>query len=105
MYVDEKILVYLVDLVTATREPAGAGLSDLVPLIEYGVSPRGTVALTQAARATAFLDGRGYVTPHDIKSVAMNVLRHRLITTYEAEAEGISSEELIQRVLDTVPVP
>jgi len=105
VYVDEKILVYLVDLVTATREPAGAGLSDLVPLIEYGVSPRGTVALTQAARATAFLDGRGYVTPHDIKSVAMNVLRHRLITTYEAEAEGISSEELIQRVLDTVPVP
>jgi MoxR-like ATPase len=105
VYVDEKVLVYLVDLVFATREPEKAGLPDLAPLILYGVSPRGTVALTQAARARAFLEGRAFVTPHDIKSVAMSVLRHRLITTYEAEAEGVTSEAVIQRVLDTVAVP
>jgi MoxR-like ATPase len=105
VYVDEKVLKYLVELTFATREPKEHGLADLAPLILYGVSPRGTVALTQAARASAFLAGRGYVTPHDIKSIAMSVLRHRLITTYEAEAEGITSEAVIQRVLDTVPVP
>jgi MoxR-like ATPase len=105
VYVDEKVLTYLVDLVFATREPKAAGLPDLEPLILYGVSPRGTVGLTQAARAQAFLEGRGYVTPHDIKSIAMSVLRHRVITTYEAEAEGVTSERVIQQVLDTVPVP
>jgi MoxR-like ATPase len=105
VYVDEKVLTYLVDLVFATRRPKEAGLPDLEPLILYGVSPRGTVAWTQTARAFAFLKGKGFVTPHDIKSVAMDVLRHRVITTYEAEAEGITSVEVIQRVLDTVPVP
>ena len=105
IYVDEKVLRYLVDLADATRNPAEAGLKDLGPLILYGVSPRGTICLTQAARARAFLEGRGFVTPHDIKSVAMSVLRHRVITTYEAEAEGLTSENVIQRVLDSVPVP
>jgi MoxR-like ATPase len=105
VYVDEKVLGYLVDLAFATRQPEEAGLKDLKPLILYGVSPRGTIMLTQAARARAFLEGRGFVTPHDIKSVAMDVLRHRVITTYEAEAEGITSEHVIRKVLDTVPVP
>ena len=105
VYVDEKVLDYIVSLAFATRQPKEAGLGDLEPLILYGISPRGTIMLTQAARARAFLEGRGYVTPHDIKSVAMNVLRHRVITTYEAEAEGLASEDVIQRVLDTVPVP
>ena len=105
IYVDEKVLSYLVDLAFATRRPEEAGLADLKTLIMYGVSPRGTIMLTQAARARAFLEGRGYVTPHDIKSIAMPVLRHRVITTYEAEAEGLTSENVIQRLLDTVPVP
>ena len=105
VYVDEKVLAYLVDLAHASRDPEAAGIGDLKPLILYGVSPRGTIMLTQAARARAFLEGRGYVTPHDIKSVAMDVLRHRVITTYEAEAEGITSEHVIRKVLDTVPVP
>jgi MoxR-like ATPase len=105
VYVDEKVLRYLVDLVFATRHPAEAGLDDLEPLILYGSSPRGSIALNQAARARAFLEGRGFVSPHDIKAVAMNVLQHRVITTYEAEAEGITSVQVIQRVLDSVPVP
>jgi MoxR-like ATPase len=105
IYVDDKVLSYIVDLAFATRRPEEAGLKGLAPLILYGVSPRGTIMLTQAARARAFLEGRGYVTPHDIKSVAMDVLRHRVITTYEAEAEGLTSEHVIRKVLDTVPVP
>ena len=105
IYVDEKVLDYLVNLAFATRRPDEAGLGDLKPLILYGLSPRGTIMLTQAARARAFLERRAFVTPHDIKSVAMDVMRHRVITTYEAEAEGVTSEQVIQRVLDTVPVP
>jgi MoxR-like ATPase len=105
VYVDEKVLTYLVDLAFATRRPKDAGLDDLAPLILYGISPRGTIAWTQAARARAFLEGRAFVTPHDIKSVALDVLRHRVITTYEAEAEGLTSEHVIRRVLDTVAVP
>jgi len=105
IYVDERVLTYVLDLVFATRDPADVGLSDLRPLIMYGASPRASIALTQAARAKAFMEGRGFVTPHDIKSVGMNVLRHRVITTYEAEAEGLTSEDVIQRVFDTVPVP
>jgi len=105
IYVDDKVLSYIVDLAFATRRPEEAGLKGLAPLILYGVSPRGTIMLTQAARARAFLEGRGYVTPHDIKAVAMDVLRHRVITTYEAEAEGLTSEHVIRKVLDTVPVP
>ena len=90
----------------ATREPDGVpGSPELAPLILYGASPRASIALTQAARARAFLDGRGFVTPQDVKAVGMDVLRHRVITTYEAEAEGITSEDVIQQVFDTVPVP
>ena len=103
--VDEKIHDYVIDLVFATRNPESAGLADLKPLILYGASPRASIALTLAARARAFLAGRGYVTPHDIKAVGMDVLRHRVITTYEAEAEGLTSENVVQRVFDTVPVP
>ena len=103
--VDPRLRDYVVDLVFATREPAAAGLPDLAPLILYGASPRASIALVQAARARAFLDGRGYVTPHDVKAVGMDALQHRVLTTYEAEAEGVGSRELLQRVFDTVPVP
>ena len=102
---DPQILGYVVDIVFATREPAAAGLAALEPLILYGASPRASIALVRAGRARALLDGRGYVTPHDIKAVGMEVLRHRVITTYEAEAEGISSEKVIQDVFDSVKVP
>jgi MoxR-like ATPase len=105
VYVDEKVIDYVVDLAAATRNPKAVGLEELTPLILYGASPRASIALTQAARARAFLEGRGFVTPHDIKSVGMEVLRHRVITTYEAEAEGLTSEDVIQRVFDTVRVP
>ena len=105
VYVDEKVLAYVVDLVFATRRPDEAGLADLKPLILYGASPRASIALTRAARARAFLEGRGYVTPHDVKSVGMDVLRHRVLTTYEAEAEGVTSVDVIRRVFDTVRVP
>ncbi len=105
IYVDEKVLAYVVDLVFATREPAKAGLAELQPLILYGASPRASIALTQAARAKALLAGRGFVTPHDVKSVGMDVLRHRVIPTYEAEAEGLTSVDVIQKAFDHVPVP
>ena len=105
IYVDDKIVDYVIDLVFATRDPASRGLPDLKPIILYGASPRASIALTQAARARAFLDGRGFVTPHDIKSVGMEVMRHRVITTYEAEAEGVTSEEVVQQVFDSVRVP
>ena len=96
---------YIIDLVFATREPAAAGLASFAPLILYGASPRASLALAQASRAHAFLRGRAYVTPQDIKVIAPAVLRHRIITTYEAEAEGITVEEILRTVLDTVPVP
>ena len=105
VYVDEKVLTYVLDLVFATRSPAEAGLADLRPMILYGASPRASIALVRAARARAFLDGRGYVTPHDVKSTGMDVLRHRVIATYEAEAEGLTSADLVRRVFDAVRVP
>lgn len=105
VHLDEKVLTYVVDLVFATRRPADAGLAALAPLILYGASPRASIALVRAARARAFLDGRGYVTPHDVKAVGMDVLRHRVITTYEAEAEGVTSVDVVQRVFDAVKVP
>ncbi|MBI5852201.1 MAG: AAA family ATPase [Planctomycetes bacterium] len=103
--VDEKLRRYVVDLVFATRQPQDAGLGDLQPFILYGASPRASIALVQAARARALLSGRGYATPQDVKSVGMDVLRHRVITTYEAEAEGLSSVNVIQKVFDNVAVP
>jgi MoxR-like ATPase len=104
IYLDDKIKEYVVNLVFATREPATFQL-DLAPLIEYGASPRATLYLTLAAKAHAFLQGRGYVTPQDVKSIAPDVLRHRLIVTYEAEAEDIDADEVVKRILDGVPVP
>jgi MoxR-like ATPase len=104
IYMDDKVKDYVVELVFATREPRGHGL-DLGSLVQYGASPRATIYLTLAAKARAFLQRRGYVTPQDVKSIAMDVLRHRVMVTYEAEAEGLRSEDLVQRVLDAVPVP
>jgi MoxR-like ATPase len=104
IYIDDKIKEYVVNLVFATREPAAYGL-DLAPLIEYGASPRATLFLTLAAKAHAFLQGRGYVTPQDVKSIGPDVLRHRVIVTYEAEAEEIDADEVVKRIFDGVPVP
>jgi MoxR-like ATPase len=104
IYVDDKIKDYIVDLVLATRNPKAAGL-DLNGYIQTGASPRATINLTLAARAAAFLDGRGYVTPQDVKKLAPDVLRHRVAVSYEAEAENITSEDVIQKILDTLPVP
>jgi MoxR-like ATPase len=104
IYVDEKIKQYILDIVFATREPTSAGL-DLGALIAYGASPRASIFLSIAARAHAFLQGRAYVTPEDVKAIAMDVLRHRVIITYEAEAEELTSEDVVQRILDNVEVP
>ena len=104
IYVDDKIKDYIVDLVLATRNPKAAGL-DLNGYIQTGASPRASINLTLASRAAAFLDGRGYVTPQDVKKLAPDVLRHRVAVSYEAEAENITSEDIIQKILDTLPVP
>lgn len=103
--VEDKIRDYVVDLVFATREPAEAGLPDFETLLEFGTSPRATIFLTRAARALAYLRGRDFVLPDDVKTVAYPVLRHRLRTTYEADARGIDADQLIDRLLDTVPAP
>ena len=105
VYVDSKVKDYVVDLILATRDPVSYGLKDLAPLIEYGCSPRGSIFLTRAARAHAFLRRRGYVTPEDVKAVGLDVLRHRIIVTYEAEAEEIVPEDIIQQVFDHIEVP
>lgn len=104
IYVDDKAKNYIVDIVQATRHPEAFGL-DIGHLIEYGASPRATIYLQQAARALAFLQGEGNVFPNDVKQIAMDVLRHRVIITYEAEAENLTSEDLIRKILDNVPVP
>jgi MoxR-like ATPase len=96
---------YIVDLVMATRDPARYRLADAVPLVAFGASPRATINLNLAARAHAFLEHRAYVTPEDVRSIAVDVLRHRIAITYEAEAEEVTSEDIIRRVLDTVEVP
>src|SRR5262245_212306 len=104
IYLDDKVKQYIVDLVFATREPQAYKLA-LGDYIEYGASPRATIYLALAAKAYAFLRGRGYVTPQDVKSIGMDVLRHRVLVTYEAEAEEITAEDLIQRIFDYLPVP
>jgi len=104
IYIDDKIKDYVVDVVFATREPKEFGL-DVEDFIEYGASPRATIALAMAARAQAFLEGRGYVTPQDVKSIGLDVLRHRVIITYEAEAEELTSDDIVQKVFDHVEVP
>ena len=105
VYVDEKVKEYIVDVVFATREPAKHGMKDLAPLIEFGASPRASIALNLAARAHAFLRHRGYVTPEDVKAVGPDVLRHRLVLTYEADAEEVTSEQVVKRVFEVVEVP
>jgi MoxR-like ATPase len=105
VYVDDKVKEYIVEVVFATREPAKHGLKDLAPLVEFGASPRASIALNLAARAHAFLRHRGYVTPEDVKAVGPDVLRHRLVLTYEADAEEVTSEQIVKRVFEVVEVP
>ena len=105
LYVDERIEQYIVDLVLTSRSPGDHGLDALVPLVEYGASPRASINLNLAARAHAFLRHRAYVTPEDVRAVALDVMRHRIVVTYEAEAEQVTSVDLVERILDTVEVP
>jgi MoxR-like ATPase len=104
VYVDDRIKDYAVNLVDATREPARHGL-DLAGLVRFGASPRATLYLVQAAKAHAFIRRRGFVTPEDVKAVGPDVLRHRVLLSYEAEAEEITPEEIVRRVFDAVEVP
>jgi MoxR-like ATPase len=105
IYADERIKEYVLDLIGATRRPGDAGLGELASLIEFGASPRAAIFLLRAAKAHAFLQGRPYVTPDDIKSLALDVLRHRVILTYRADAEGMGPDAVILRILEAVPVP
>lgn len=105
VYVDERVREYIVNLVLATRDPASIKRNDLVSFIEVGASPRASIGLAQASKAHAFIQGRAYVTPEDVKAVAMEVMRHRLILSYEAEAEEVSAETIVQKILDSVDVP
>jgi len=105
IYVDEKVKNYIVDIVFATRQPADYKLGDLKSLIAYGASPRATIYLTLAAKAYAFMQGRGYVTPEDVKTIGPDVLRHRLLLTYEAEAEDMTTDHVIKQIFDGVEVP
>ena len=105
VFIDEKVSSYVVDLVHATRDPAAAGISELDGMIEMGASPRASIYLTKAAKAHAFLQGRTYATPHDVKNIAPEVLRHRIMLTYEAEAEGKVSDDIVERILVGILVP
>jgi MoxR-like ATPase len=105
LYMDDKITDYIVELVHATRVPGDHGLAELDPLIEYGASPRASIFLAVGARGHAFLDGRGYVIPEDVKAIGADVLRHRILTTYEAEAEEVTSDDLVRRIFEAVEVP
>jgi MoxR-like ATPase len=105
LYMDDRIVEYIVEIVHTTRRPADAGLKELAPLVEYGASPRATIALAQASRAHAYLRGRTFVTPDDIKAIAPDVLRHRILTTFEAEAESVTSDIIVQRVLAAIESP
>jgi MoxR-like ATPase len=104
LYIDDKVKDYIVDIVLATRQPSKYKI-DLDAYVRFGGSPRATIALTLAAKAWAYLQGRGYVTPQDVKTIGMDVLRHRVIVTYEAEAEDLTSEHVVKRIFDTLPVP
>ena len=105
IYVDEKVEEYILNLIFATRNPEDFGLNDLPGLIDYGASPRASINIVLAARARAFIEHRGYITPEDVRFVGADVLRHRIILTYEAEAEELTSEEIIQRLFETIEVP
>ncbi|HKL19618.1 MAG TPA: MoxR family ATPase, partial [Halalkalibaculum sp.] len=105
IYMDEKVEQYIIDLVFATRDPKKQNLDDLTELINFGASPRASINLNLAARAHAYMEHRAYVTPEDVRTIAMDVLRHRIIPTFEAEAENITSEDLIEKIMSTVQVP
>ena len=105
IYVDEKVEEYILNLIFATREPESFGLNDIKGLIDYGASPRASINIVLASKARAFMEHRGYITPEDVRYVGMDVLRHRVILTYEAEAEELSSEDIIQRLFETIEVP
>ena len=105
IYVDERIREYIVNLVLSTRDPGSIKKAELANFISVGASPRASIGLAKAAKAHAFIEGRGYVTPEDVKAVAMEVLRHRIILSYEAEAEEVSAELVVQKILDSVEVP
>jgi MoxR-like ATPase len=105
VYLDGKLRGYLLDLVAASRQPAAAGMKELQPLIQFGASPRATIFLARASKAMALLRGRGYVIPEDVKEIAPDVLRHRVVPTYEAEAQNLTSDDLVARLLDRVEVP
>lgn len=105
IYIDEKVEKYIIDIVFATRNPAEYGLDDLQDLISFGASPRASIFLHQAAKAHAFLRRRGYVVPEDIRAIGMDVLRHRILVTYEAEAEEITPEDVVRKVLNKIEVP
>ena len=105
LYMDQKIVDYIVDIVRATREPQKAGVHDLKPFIAFGASPRASIYLAQAARAQAFLRGRAYVVPEDVKAMAPDVLRHRVLLTFEAEAEDVTADGIVAKILDAVKVP
>jgi MoxR-like ATPase len=105
VYVDGRIKEYVLDLIAATRQPERAGLAELAPLIEYGASPRASIFLVRAAKSHAFLQGRAFVIPEDIKGLGYDVLRHRVLLTYRADAEGITADELLRRIFERVPVP
>jgi MoxR-like ATPase len=105
IYMDEKVEQYIIDLIFATRNPEKYNIKDLAGLINYGASPRASINLNLASRSHAFMEQRAYVTPEDVRAIAMDVLRHRVIPTYEAEAEDITSEDIVDRILNTIPVP
>lgn len=105
IYMDEKLQQYIVNLVDATRNPGAYGLSELKPLVQFGASPRATINLTVASKAHAFLNRRGFVTPEDVKSIGLDVMRHRVIVSYEAEAEEITSDDIVRKIFDSIEVP
>jgi MoxR-like ATPase len=105
IYIDERLRDYMVSLVVATRKPKDVGLVEFAPLIAFGASPRATLAFSEASRAVAFLRGRGYVVPEDVKEIARDVLRHRILLTYEAEAENVTTDTIVDRILERVEVP
>ena len=105
IYIDDKIKNYIVDIVLATRDPAAHGLEDLARFVDFGASPRASIYLALASKAFAFIRGRGYVTPQDVKSIGHDILRHRVLVSYEAEAAEMSVEEIVSRILDRIPVP
>jgi MoxR-like ATPase len=105
LYIDQKVVDYIVDLVRATRDPGTVGLLELKPLVAFGGSPRASIALAQAARAHAFLRGRNYVVPEDVRALAPDVLRHRIVLTFEAEAEDLTTDDVVAKVLGAVRVP